>query len=675
MVRTKRIKTARVRKIFSSSSEDDSSDPDMIPKGKQQKTVCLVDSTRISDVLEPNSRASAASPSAAEEATEEQDTVRINAVSSDNGSFGAVPEPSTSGFETSKELCRTSVGQSSSAVFSDTSVVETPPAKQRLNLSGLQDKFWEPKALPQTSSTPKATASAPSKTPPVITASPEQTASPPMPGEITFSQQSSCDEQVRDQVSAIIDTLPGVDAPDSPVVSGGGGASEKSADSERPLKGAKVHVEVHCGRDDISGTLGAILEKLGAQVCSAMGPEVTHVVFRKGSDSTRNMALQWNIPLVGPLWVEGCRVQRRAVSPDKYPAVAREAKKRRLLHVKQRSRAVLRRKKKEGWELLTRRRHIEPACPPSPAATPPRSLTLRSQPARLPLTPQRPSTSRQPSASPEKVRQPGASRHVRRSARSKRARYQVGNDENSVAPNTLPSKRGLATPDGTTSGDSDFAGGSESSGKRQPAFRNVEVPKVHKRAKATVIQIQDCKLPPGEKDSRPSVVMTSVPLNDQEAICSIVLALGLFQVEADVTERTTHLVVGAGGVRTLKLLFAMARGCWVLSTNWVYRSLESGRWLDEAPFELDTMFPAVQLSRQNRMGSRRGCSDQGLLAGMGSFYVSPKSHPPQDKLRELVEIVGGKLALSYLRCNVALGPVEATKRQPDIRHVSEKWLL
>uniref|UniRef100_A0A131Y195 Putative transcriptional regulator brca1 n=1 Tax=Ixodes ricinus TaxID=34613 RepID=A0A131Y195_IXORI len=166
--------------------------------------------------------------------------------------------------------------------------------------------------------------------------------------------------------------------------------------------------------------------------------------------------------------------------------------------------------------------------------------------------------------------------------------------------------------------------------------------------------------------------MTSIPPEDREVVRSVVLALGGFQVEAEVTPRTTHLVVG-GAVRTLNLLSAMARGCWVLSTDWVYRSLEAGHWLDERPFELGEMFPAVRLSRQDRAERRR--DEGGLLAGTGAIYVSPESRPPPDKLRQLVQILGGKVAPSYLRCNVALGPVEASKRRPDVRHVSEKWLL
>uniref|UniRef100_V5IHT7 Putative microcephalin n=1 Tax=Ixodes ricinus TaxID=34613 RepID=V5IHT7_IXORI len=167
--------------------------------------------------------------------------------------------------------------------------------------------------------------------------------------------------------------------------------------------------------------------------------------------------------------------------------------------------------------------------------------------------------------------------------------------------------------------------------------------------------------------------MTNVQLGDREAICGIVSKLGRFQVEDDVTERTTHVICGEK-LRTLNLLFAMARGCWILPTKWVYRSLESGHWLDEDPFELSDMFPAVRLSRLDRQKAKKKRNKKGLLTRMGSFYVSHKSSPPHSKMCALIKILGGELT-SYQHCNVALGPIEPSKRLPGITHVSEKWLL
>lgn len=68
--------------------------------------------------------------------------------------------------------------------------------------------------------------------------------------------------------------------------------------------GVIAYVEVRCKTEDVSCGLEDALEKLGATVRKYMGPTVTHVVFRGGRVSTRNKAIMWNIPIVGPLWVE-----------------------------------------------------------------------------------------------------------------------------------------------------------------------------------------------------------------------------------------------------------------------------------------------------------------------------------------------------------------------------------
>ncbi|KAG0429220.1 hypothetical protein HPB47_023834, partial [Ixodes persulcatus] len=396
MVRIKRTRTTKVRKVLSSSSENDSSELDAKSKERRTKTARHVDITPTSNSPAPNPRAV---PKSAEEATAKfgrrRDSQHNTTAGLDDGSLSAAAEPSTSVLDSSMELCRTSLGTPSYAATADACLAETPPAKRRLDSPDLPGSN-----SPRAASTPKASLGL---TPP--------------------------GDQVRGQVSAIIDSLPGVDGLDSSEV----GTVAGPADPDRPLEGAKVHVEVRCGSQDLSGTLEAILEKLGAEVCDTVGPQLTHVVFRKGRDSTRDMALRWNIPLVGPLWVEGCRVQGRAVSPAKYPAVTTDTNKRRLLHTK-------------------------------------------------------------------------------------------------------------------------------------------HVPKLRKGPGATAIRTQDCKLSQEGKDHGPSVVMTSVPPEDREVLRSVVLALGGFRVEAEVTPGTTHLVVG-GAVRTLNLLSAMARGCWVLSMDWVIRDV------------------------------------------------------------------------------------------------------
>ena len=50
--------------------------------------------------------------------------------------------------------------------------------------------------------------------------------------------------------------------------------------------------------------------------------------------------------------------------------------------------------------------------------------------------------------------------------------------------------------------------------------------------------------------------------------------LGLYEVTNDVSrslEGVTHLVCGDESKRTLSVLFAIARGCWLLTFDWVSR--------------------------------------------------------------------------------------------------------
>ena len=51
---------------------------------------------------------------------------------------------------------------------------------------------------------------------------------------------------------------------------------------------------------------------------------------------------------------------------------------------------------------------------------------------------------------------------------------------------------------------------------------------------------------------------------------SAISKLGDFVLSESVVDSTTHVVCG-GNRRTMKLLMGVARGCWIVSLNWVSR--------------------------------------------------------------------------------------------------------
>ncbi|KAA0717592.1 Microcephalin [Triplophysa tibetana] len=73
-----------------------------------------------------------------------------------------------------------------------------------------------------------------------------------------------------------------------------------------------------------------------------------------------------------------------------------------------------------------------------------------------------------------------------------------------------------------------------------------------------------------------SLVMTSMPTEKQEVVFQLIKSLGGFTVVDNVCESTTH-VVAASPRRTLNILLGIARGCWILSFEWVC-GVSSGVW-------------------------------------------------------------------------------------------------
>jgi len=55
---------------------------------------------------------------------------------------------------------------------------------------------------------------------------------------------------------------------------------------------------------------------------------------------------------------------------------------------------------------------------------------------------------------------------------------------------------------------------------------------------------------------------------EQATVHSAVTKLGDFIIGDSVVDSTTHVVCG-GNRRTIKVLVGIARGCWIVSLNWV----------------------------------------------------------------------------------------------------------
>ncbi|XP_043916394.1 microcephalin [Protopterus annectens] len=169
-----------------------------------------------------------------------------------------------------------------------------------------------------------------------------------------------------------------------------------------------------------------------------------------------------------------------------------------------------------------------------------------------------------------------------------------------------------------------------------------------------------------------TLVMTSMASEMQQTAIQVVNKLGGFAFSDSVCETTTHVVTGSPR-RTLNVLFGIARGCWILSFDWVLWSLEHGYWIPEEPYEASNHFPAASICRLQQYLSK-GKYQQDLFVNQPLMYVSSSTQPPFKKLTELIQLCGGKVCKSLRPARICIGDY-CGKKLPEIKYLSEQWIL
>ncbi|XP_070697156.1 microcephalin [Pempheris klunzingeri] len=169
-----------------------------------------------------------------------------------------------------------------------------------------------------------------------------------------------------------------------------------------------------------------------------------------------------------------------------------------------------------------------------------------------------------------------------------------------------------------------------------------------------------------------TLVMTSMPSEKQHTVGQVVKALGGFSIVDRVCESTTHVVSG-GQRRTLNILLGIARGCWILSFEWILWCLEQRQWIPEEPYELSDQFPAAQICRLQRHLSA-GEHQQDLFQSQPAMFVSQHSQPPTQSLVELIQLCGGTVCKTVRQAGICIGKYGG-RRPVGSRILSEQWVL
>jgi len=155
-----------------------------------------------------------------------------------------------------------------------------------------------------------------------------------------------------------------------------------------------------------------------------------------------------------------------------------------------------------------------------------------------------------------------------------------------------------------------------------------------------------------------------------------VTLLGRFEVcdrQSDQAVGCHVYVLGNGGRRTGKLLDAIARGCWVVTVDWVLASISEGKWKPFEEYEATDIYPGAKIARES-IGSKA----KGLFNGE-KVGIAGTPRMPIREISSLIESCKG--TLSDYRCDYLIVASSATWSELDemesskCSRVTEKWFF
>ncbi|XP_067134727.1 uncharacterized protein [Centruroides vittatus] len=491
------------------------------------------------------------------------------------------------------------------------------------------------------------------------------------------------------------------------------------------LKDIVAYVEVRSGRENRSKVVENLLRQMGAQISPRIRKSTTHVIFKEGKKSTRDIAVAKGIHLVSVLWVESCRQRKCRVPESEYPAnipevydsplFCKKFQKTNYMQPKdfnvkfarslERFEKILTRAQKNNERFKTEGSFIESeaCCSTKECAwcdannqdvnclkcrlfySLPKEIKTNSQNTELNNEEDKKNEEQKNKTSKRRRKLfselNGPPKWITHSPDVSEKNCDVFLTSEKVNEARLPSARRNEMDESDKFEESPFVKTSQYSrcslddfiiirNKRKLCTK--EKPKISKCIPKK--QSGDAKLADDSVSSR-SLVLTSFQQRDQETLISIVETLGGFCIIPQVSNTTTHIVC-ADNRRTLNVLFGIVRGCWLLSSDWVFKSMESGCWLNEEPYELSETFPGARVNRI-QIASKGAAYRSDLFRHLGNIFVSAYCVPAYNKLTELITLAGGKIITSFQKCQTVVGPMKHCdgSKNGNILHIKEKWIL
>ncbi|KAF2068624.1 hypothetical protein CYY_010051 [Polysphondylium violaceum] len=162
---------------------------------------------------------------------------------------------------------------------------------------------------------------------------------------------------------------------------------------------------------------------------------------------------------------------------------------------------------------------------------------------------------------------------------------------------------------------------------------------------------------------------------DPEAIYGEIKGLNDAMISEEHDE-ITHIVLGENASRTLKVLYGIAHGNWIVDKKWINKSAAVGHFVDEEEYET-TLFKGAAKSR--------AAVDDGeapLFYNMAFYLHGKKADKGLNKTEKtkLISLLGGKISKNISTANVCIvsgdhDPIPKYNGTETVDIVNDKWLL
>ncbi|CAB4056508.1 MCPH1 [Lepeophtheirus salmonis] len=173
------------------------------------------------------------------------------------------------------------------------------------------------------------------------------------------------------------------------------------------------------------------------------------------------------------------------------------------------------------------------------------------------------------------------------------------------------------------------------------------------------------------KRSKSNMVCSVEGFDDPIIVKQIIHHFG-YELSDLVTSKTTHIICCSDGLtqRTLNILRGILYGCWIVSKDWIFNSLQNGYLVDEIPYERVDFSLAVKVRRIEHLDF--GLCGNGLLSHLGNIHVSRKSRFSTRDLGNIIRLAGGRISSNIQTADIIIGKYEGACNAICL---TEEWLL